>query len=109
MLLEGMLLIQTLGLQFSADDLKRVGHGGGQHARRNAGHDLVYAQIFEFLVEHVVETSKGAFFYATGESPAEEGFGTFLLVNVSSCCPDGTVPMKVCQLEAGFDYTQWVG
>jgi hypothetical protein len=62
MLVEGVLLVQTLSLKPSPDYLQRVSYSCGQHAGRNASQNLPHTFIFELLVEHVMKATKCGFF-----------------------------------------------
>lgn len=74
MLPEFVLFIQSLGLQLGPDDLKRVCYGGCQHTRDHASDCFAYISkaihpsLLEFLIKHVVKTSKSSLLYAAGQT-----------------------------------------
>lgn len=64
---------------------------------------------FEFLIKHVVEAAKGAFFDAAGEGSTEESFAAFSFIDVSGGFANGLVAVEVGQFKASFDNIEGVG
>lgn len=101
--------MQPHGLESGPDQLKGMGDSSREHTSWESSRGFVNSVGFHFLVHHVIQACKEAFFYTGGEPSTEESLHTFFLVDVSNGPVNAGILMEVSELEPGLDYVERVG